>query len=582
MSAAPDTSAAVDPAPVNIVEASNSQKQPPPESSQSISMRRWILVSFWAVALFLGLPMWWKTTTVYRAPLPLDQMLEWADGKVPAELGNTCRLDLTNNLQVCRPTFPLRIAVEAPALPVQEAQHLIRTTQHALDDLNDFSAHHLRLLLSGRAQNSSDRITSSVPVIKTAGESDGLQGEDIALSIKLLPGESGSTPRADLHPYKPTLDVYYSPNQIPSSSSTASPLASFIANELQAIFNEEQATLAHLLASIPSQAPQTKRISPELTDLLARRMTRSFKYSPTYHLTFSLFTPTDVPSNWDIEGALDAYLSPLLESLSSISNFTVDSQVQIYATFSPSIPGPEYDEQKSAWTLRKADLSGFVNAAEWPLSPSIGVGPTINFILYVPAGNQSPLVIQENGGNSWLVPQWGGVQILNPQGSKAGSKLSKEDLRPAMQTFSNQLLSLLGLPQSPQSLPLRMSTLTRVHAASLIFSASSTLGALARLTKTLRSIAIPDTVARDVQQTISHLQQACNDLRDGRFHNALESARTAEAEAERAFFERSMVGQVYFPDEHKIAVYMPLLGPVAVPLVMSAIKEIKSMRKKRV
>lgn len=488
------------------------------------------------------------------------------------------------SMKVCRPTFPLRIAVEAPSLPEQEALHLIRTTQHALDDLNDFSAHHLRLLLSGRDQNSSVDITSSVPVLKTPGQTHGSQDKDVALSIRLLPGESRSTPSASLHPYKSTLDVYYSPNQIPSSSSTASPLANFIASELQSMFNEEQATLAYLLAS--TQAPQTKNISPELADTLARRKTRSFKYSPTYHLTFSLFTPTAVPSNWEIEGALEAYLAPLLESLSAISNFTVDSQVQIYATFSPSIPGPEFDSEKGAWTLRKADLSGFVNAAEWPLSPSIGVGPTINFILYVPAENQSPLIIQENGGNSWLVPQWGGVQVFNPQSAASskvgGATLSKEDLRPAMQTFSNQLLSLLGLPQSPQSLPLRMSTLTRVHAASLIFSASSTLGALARLTKTLSSIAIPDTVALDVQQTISHLHQACNDLRDGRFHKALESARTAEAEAERAFFERSMVGQVYFPDEHKVAVYLPLLGPVAVPLVMAALKEIRSLRTKKV
>jgi phosphatidylinositol glycan class S len=452
-----------------------------------------------------------------------------------------------------------------------------------LDDLNDFSAHHLRLLLSGRTQNTSEQTTSSVPVLKTPAERDGSQEDDIALTINLLSGESGSTPRSYLHPYKPTLDVYYSPNQIPSSSSTASPLANFIANELQALFNEEQATLAHLLASTPSQAPQTKSITPELADILARRKTRSFKYSPTYHLTFSLFTPAAVPSNWDIEGALEAYLAPLLESLSSISNFTVDSQVQIYATFAPSIPEPELDAEKSAYTLRKADLSGFVNAAEWPLSPSIGVGPTINFILYVPAPHQSPLIIQENGGNSWLVPQWGGVQILNPEAGKSiETKLSKEDLRPAMQTFSNQLLSLLGLPQSPHSLPLRMSTLSRVHTASLLFSASSTLGALARLTKTLPSIAIPDTVAHDVQQTIKHLQRACDDLRDGRFRKALESARTAEEMAERAFFERSMVGQVYFPDEHKVAVYLPLLGPVAVPLVMAAVKEFKMWRKGRV
>jgi phosphatidylinositol glycan class S len=480
---------------------------------------------------------------------------------------------------VCRPTFPLRIAVEAPSLPGQEAQHLLRTTQHALDDLNEFSAHHRRLLLADGVQN------SSIPLTTTVSERGPQQEkEDIALSIRLLPGESGSTPRADLHPYNPTLDVYYSPNQIPSSSSTASPLANFIANELQAIFNEEQASLAYLLASTPWHTSQWKNISPELIEVLAKRKTRSFKYAPTYHLTFSLFTPTAIPSDWDIEGALHLYLAPLLESFSSISNFTVDSQVQLYATPSPSISAPEYDAEKGIWTLRKEDLSGFINAAEWPLSPSIGAGPTINFALYVPAQHQSPLVIQDNGGSSWLIPQWGGVHILNP--STAGSrpdvppKLSQEDLRQAMQTFSNQLLSLLGVPQSPNSLSLRMETLTRVHAASLIYSASSTLGALARLTKTLPSIAIPDSVAIDVQQTIAHLQQACTDLRDGRFHGALESARTAEAEAERAFFDRSMVGVVYFPDEHKVAVYLPLLGPVAVPLVMAALKEIKSMRQK--
>lgn len=480
----------------------------------------------------------------------------------------------TNSTQVCRPTFPLRISVEAPSLPAQEAQHLLRTTQHALDDLNDFSAHHLRLLLADRLQNN-----NSVPFPAMTSERGPEEEKgDIALSIRLLLGESGSTPRADLHPYNPTLDVYYSPNQIPSSSSTASPLANFIANELQTIFKEEQASLAYLLASTAWYTSGLKKISPELIEVLAKRKTRSFKYAPTYHLTFSLFTPTSIPSDWDIEGALEAYIAPLLESFSSISNFTVDSQVQLYATPSPSISGPEYDAEKGIWTLRREDLSGFINAAEWPLSPSIGAGPTINFALYVPAQHQSPLLIQNNGGSSWLVPQWGGVHILNP--ADFPTRLSQEDLRQAMQTFSNQLLSLLGVPQSPNLFSLRMATLTRVHAASLIYSASSTLGALARLTKTLPSIAIPDTVATDVEQTITHLQQACTALRDGRFHAALESARTAEAEAERAFFDRSMVGQVYFPDEHKVAVYLPLLGPVAVPLVMAAVKEVKTWRAK--
>jgi phosphatidylinositol glycan class S len=408
--------------------------------------------------------------------------------------------------------------------------------------------------------------------------------EDIALTIRLVPVETGNTPRSGLQPYFPTLDIFYSANQLPALSSTGSPLATFIAQELHKLFNEEQALLAHLLSSTPAaHTSKTKSLSPEISMELERRSTRALKYAPTYHLTFSLFTPASIPSAWDIESALQQYMSPLLESFASISNFTIDTQVQLYSSFSPSIRQPEFDDELKAWTLRKEDLSGFINAAEWPLSPSIGAGPTVNFVLYVPDQNQAPLLVKENGGNSWLVPQWGGIHILNPKpatdGQAISSTLAKADLAPAMHTFSNQLTSLLGLPQSPASLPLRISTLVRFRAASLLFSASSTLGALARLYNALPSIPIPDTVAKSVDLAAAHLQHACDNLRDGRFQGALEHARIAEAEAEKAFFERSMVGQVYFPDEHKVAVYLPLLGPVAVPLIMAALKEVQAIVK---
>jgi phosphatidylinositol glycan class S len=399
--------------------------------------------------------------------------------------------------------------------------------------------------------------------------------------VRLITVETGETPRLHLQPYSPTLDVYYAASQIVASSAAGSPLATFLAHELHKIFAEEQAQLSYLLSgSSHAHAPKWKSLSAETAAELRRQSTRVLKYAPTYHLTFSLFTPTSVPSAWDIEAAMRQYLAPLLESFSPISNFTVDTQVQLYATFSPSIRQPEYDEGLKAWTLRKEDLSGFVNAAEWPLSPSIGEGPTVNFALYVPEQSQSPLLVKENGASSWLVPQWGGIAILNQaslDGAATPSVLSKESLAPVMQTFSNQLISLFGLPQTPASLPLRLSTLTRVRATSLIFSASSTLGALAQVYQKMPSIPVPDSVAKSVELTLSHLQQACDHLHGGRFQGALHHARTAEAQAEKAFFERSMVGQVYFPDEHKIAVYLPLLGPVAVPLVMTALKEFKSI-----
>lgn len=477
--------------------------------------------------------------------------------------------------QVCAPVFPLRVAVEAP-FPSADAHTLISQTQHILNDLNEFPVHQLRLLLaeSPALANASQRIAID-------GSDRASIDEDITLQVRLIQVETGATPRAHLQPFAPTLDVYYSADQIPTPSSTVSPLVGFLAQELHTIFSEERAQLAHILSRAPGTG--TTKLPPLTAEQFAeleRQSTRALKYAPTYHLTFSLFTPAFAPSAWHVETALTKYLNPLLESFSTISNFTVDSQVQLYATFSPSISQPEFDEDLKAWTLRKEDLSGFVNAAEWPLSPSIGEGPTVNFILYVPDQGQSPLLVKENGGNSWLIPQWGGVHILNIPGDATPESLAADVLAPAMHSFSNQLISLFGLPQAPASLPLRISTLERVRATSLIVSASSTLGALAQVYQKLPSIPVPDNVAQSVTLAIMHLQQACDLLREGCFQRALEHARVAQVEAEKAFFERSMVGQVYFPDEHKVAVYLPLLGPVAVPLIMAALKEIKSAMKR--
>jgi GPI-anchor transamidase subunit S len=62
--------------------ASSTRKQPPPEKTSDVRRRTYIILSFWLIVLLLGLPIWWETTTIYRANLPLSEMLDWADGKV--------------------------------------------------------------------------------------------------------------------------------------------------------------------------------------------------------------------------------------------------------------------------------------------------------------------------------------------------------------------------------------------------------------------------------------------------------------------------------------------------------------------
>ncbi|KAI1424917.1 phosphatidylinositol-glycan biosynthesis class S protein [Xylaria sp. FL1777] len=516
----------------NTAASTTKLKPPPPEQQAHIFRRSLIIASFWLVVLCLGIPIWWKTTTIYRANLPLGQMMNWADGKS------------------CSPVFPIRIVIDSPSLSQQEAQSLISVTQHALDAMPDFPGHRLRL--EAASQTSLEDSTAPHGDVNDA------------LLVRLTQGDGAvSKSASSLHTHLPILEITYPPSSKPTPDTKSSGLATYIAAQLRETFTEEQAIMSYLLtASTISSDQQTGGSHNRIDESLSKRMTRSMKYSGTYHLTFSLFTSGSSPSSWDIDSAINQYMQPVLDMLKPIHNFTIDTQVQLYA-----IPGVQ------SQVLTKEDLSSFINAAEWPLSPSIGGAPTINFVIFT--GNQTiGLYSGEETSQSWLVPQWGSVYLLSPP---AATHVPSEFLKQPVLTFASHLLSLLGTPQSG-SLPMRLSTLTRLRSVDMLLRASSSLGSLARLSLALPSISIPSSVAEGVAKSIYHLELACSKLGSA---ESLEHARIAETEAERAFFEKSMVGQLYFPDEHKVAVYLPLLGPVGVPLLMGLITELKAWKTRR-
>ena len=82
VSLAADTKQPSNSSPAAPAVAAKQQRKPPPETTESLWLRRWSIVSFWAVVLFLGLPVWLKTTAIYRAELPLQDMTDWAEAKV--------------------------------------------------------------------------------------------------------------------------------------------------------------------------------------------------------------------------------------------------------------------------------------------------------------------------------------------------------------------------------------------------------------------------------------------------------------------------------------------------------------------
>lgn len=280
-------------------------------------------------------------------------------------------------------------------------------------------------------------------------------------------------------------------------------------------------------------------------------------YSPQYYITFSLFHGGGVPVSWDIQQALKAYFDPLLQELQNAATFTVDTQVEHHAELSRQ---PEA-KHNGEYVLTPGDLSTFINSASWGLS-SVHKDPTLHFILYVPDVEDLPMHIQGSESDSFVVPQWGGVKIVNGH-----THFTKEQLKPILETFSAQLLTLLGAPSEPTSPQMRISALSRLFTVKALMISAQTLGSLARLTKSLQSISVPISTMNLVERAINDLKRSLEALELGQNWMAVFYASESMKQAQEGFFEKSMVQQMYFPDEHKVAVYLPLLGPIFVVLL---------------
>jgi phosphatidylinositol glycan class S len=89
---------------------------------------------------------------------------------------------------------------------------------------------------------------------------------------------------------------------------------------------------------------------------------------------------------------------------------------------------------------------------------------------------------------------------------------------------------------------------------------------------------VQDHINDKVRQSLAALDDARKALETENDINALQQSIRAIELAEKAFFDPTMVSMLYFPDEHKYAIYMPLFVPISVPLIMALLKEIKKLK----
>jgi len=122
---------------------------------------------------------------------------------------------------------------------------------------------------------------------------------------------------------------------------------------------------------------------------------------------------------------------------------------------------------------------------------------------------------------------------------------------------------------------LEMDTLVRTLIQENLENAERTLVSLVTLIDEIEGMTVKKHILELVSESIKSINTAfkCTEKLD--YDGALEASILAVTRAESAFFDESLVSLLYFPSEHKYAVYMPFFVPFCVPILTQLFKFLK-------
>nr|XP_054756461.1 GPI transamidase component PIG-S-like [Lytechinus pictus] len=515
-----------------------------------------------------GVPLWWKTTTTYRASLPYN------DIEQVFKQETTCKIPIT--LVLCSQKSDSGSSVKE--LEAQLAKSLMSgqdgrsslSMQYSIYSRNCLTAER-RFMEESSSVEEFDRKLSTLH-------------QDSVGQITLYILEDSS--------------VYFPDKKI--NIHVGQQRAIYIkGSKLEAPLELTAALIKTVIVSEASLDKHYKTARGVIHTVADLESMRSFRYTPGYELSFTLLIPEpqNILGYWNLEKSQQVYLDPMTRKLEEFAEFTVASQVLYYTGLSVK---PK--KKDSSFYFPHSSLPHIITPVEAKLGSHVTNFPNLNFIVYIPPVDQSPLYIHSSDGNpvstnAFLSPRWGGVLIYNTPipDENATSPLRVEvKSQVIMPVFLAQLRLLLGIP-SPDNIesvlleePKEQSildweydSLLRRHCIENLASASASLFSLSQLLEKISNIVINDDIAKQVYTAVESIQSGHRFLAEGKLHPAFHASKRALIASEKAFFDPSLLQLLYFPDDQKFAIYIPLFLPVSIPVVLSLIKAVQWIKQQR-
>ena len=285
------------------------------------------------------------------------------------------------------------------------------------------------------------------------------------------------------------------------------------------------------------------------SDIIQTNLT-SFQTASSYEISFYLINNNDehyTLNKTKYEEIISSTIVPyLVDTYSQYIDFDISTEV--ISNTRGILPS------ETIHNLEKKQIPFFLNKLEYLLHRSTKhYREKIFFILFVPDEKQSPLTVDKNEQNSVIVPKWGSVIFYNKFNSQ-------DDLKIIMKQYLHHFNQLLGIETFEQWIQLR--TIENFN------NGRQTLLTLSQLLLSIPNIVIDDTMAKKIHNSLDLLEKC----QENQQHNDCQQGRLL---ADQVFFDPSLLKLLYFPDDQKFAIYVPLYLPMGAPLAWTLLNDLK-------
>lgn len=146
------------------------------------------------------------------------------------------------------------------------------------------------------------------------------------------------------------------------------------------------------------------------------------------------------------------------------------------------------------------------------------------------------------------------------------------------ENLENQVIDVGGILNSfIKDLDLLFGTndIVKSRIVSNLKTTSNTINSLSTLLQRVHNMVINKEVAGKVDLAVEKAMKSITQINTGNYMVALELSRQSVFNSESAFFDPSLLELLYFPQDQKFAIYIPMFLPLGIPILQGGLYAIR-------